>query len=126
MKIIRTVKLKLLNGEFDTFDEKEKFILSLFNNLSEKTAYGVTRLVAEDGSEIFHYDLNTQMLFCTYHEVWCAMSVKFDLTIGQVKKIIEKVFLLILNATGYIIVFSPYDDDHKIDPNGDKLDVHIY
>jgi len=87
MNIIRTVKLKTLDGTFDSFDEKEKFVLSLFNNVHDCSTYGVIRLLlSERDIEIFHYDEITSMLFCSYHEVWHDMSVKFNLTVGEIKK----------------------------------------
>jgi len=96
MNILRLIKLKHLNGEFDSLNEKEKYFLSFFNNLEEFTLdnniYLRERGFDDDETiDMFYYEIGSTLFWCNDRKVHKALENKFDIGSKEVHELIEHV-----------------------------------
>jgi len=93
MNILRTIKIVELNDGFKSMlDEKEKFILALFNDLKEKHIKDEILLISNNNHVRFRYVLKTNELWYSYTEGYITLYDKFGYSHEDIKPILIKLF----------------------------------
>jgi len=96
MNILRVIKLKELNGDFENIGRKEKFFISLFNNLTiEQISNTKYYLLLDDGTCYFHFDFHQKYIRCHEELVMRPIMNKFNMNEKEMK-------IFIVNTLKYL------------------------
>ena len=87
MKILRTLKLKKLNGEFTT---KEDFFFSFFDNLEEKDMVVKISLYKKGEYAHFLYNRMLNIFWMDYNKGFCQFLKRYNLNPLEAKPLINR------------------------------------
>lgn len=95
MNLLRALKLHELNGDFESIDAKEEWLLFLFSDLVETKLEGKIFLkkLRKDGlyDEYFVYDPKKNSMWCSYRRIWMEFD-DFKMNEDEIKKFLTNFF----------------------------------
>ena len=123
MNIVRSVKLLTLTEEFT---EQEKFFISFFDGLKEKTSYdyGGDMIVLYKEIDFrerqinryyFYYHIKIKKFTVSRREVWNELEEKFDLGYIGINNLIRGVMERVFKTTDFELEREGDDDNEWLD-----------
>lgn len=79
MNVVRLIKLKQLNGEFDLLNQAEKRFISMFNDNIYFDIEGHQYFFNQKSEHMFDYDSNRKLLWCNYTRVLGVFENEYDM-----------------------------------------------
>jgi len=90
MNILRTIKLKHLNGEFDNMTKNEKLFLALFDGAIEKN-FGNSIHILKDDKTLFTIRVSSGSFWCEYDSYLSYFKKENQMDYKRLEKFINHI-----------------------------------